>query len=320
MSVKIFINYRRGASSGIAGRLHDGLVDAFGRRDVFLDVDTIPPGVDFERYLESQVKTCDVFLVIIGVDWLSANDDLGRRRLDQSDDFVAVEIAAALDRGIPVIPVLVDGAIMPNADALPERLKPLARRQAVELRNSQFGRDATALIDRIRTTSPLNRKISLMIAVVVTLLSIGIFVYFIPEVYHWYYAKQMPISRKDRVEDHFDDERAQVKEQIGIAFAAAGFGPIQHGGAVRLANRASGLLPSAVSTTGNLGLFQFSPSVPVTLNVERKRLLDPSLNIHLAIQAARTSSDFINATTEQGGADALDSALKSGAAPYRLNP
>jgi tetratricopeptide (TPR) repeat protein len=150
MTGKTFINYRRDDSIGTAGRLHDRLAQAFGRKNLFMDVDHIPAGVDFVDHLNSQVGGCDIFLVIIGANWLNAQDDHGRRRLDNLDDFVVVEIAAALARSICVIPVLVDSAPVPRADELPDAIKPLVRRNAVEVRNTQFGRDAEALVEKIR--------------------------------------------------------------------------------------------------------------------------------------------------------------------------
>src|SRR6478609_5598921 len=150
MAGKIFINYRRDDSIGMAGRLHDRLAQTLGRDKLFMDVDHIPAGTDFVAHLNSQVAECDVVLVVIGPNWLVAKDESGGRRLDNPDDFVAIEIAAALARDIRVIPVLVDGARMPKASELPDRLKQLARRQAVEVRQNQFGRDAEALVERIR--------------------------------------------------------------------------------------------------------------------------------------------------------------------------
>jgi hypothetical protein len=150
MAGKIFINYRRDDSSGTAGRLYDRLTQTFGRERLFMDVDHIPAGVDFVTYLNTQVGACDIFLAIIGPDWLNAKDHYGRRRLGNPDDFVSVEIATALVRNIRVIPVLVDGAHIPTADELPESIKPLARRNAIEVRNAHFGRDAEVLVDEVR--------------------------------------------------------------------------------------------------------------------------------------------------------------------------
>jgi tetratricopeptide (TPR) repeat protein len=150
MAGKIFINYRRDDSPGTAGRLHDRLAQTFGRKNLFMDVDHIPAGVDFLEYLNSQVAACDVFLAVIGPNWLDAKDDDGRRRFDNPDDFVTIEIAAALARKIRVIPVLVDSARTPKADKLPDSVKPLVRRNAVEVRNTNFGRDAEALANKLR--------------------------------------------------------------------------------------------------------------------------------------------------------------------------
>ena len=150
MADKIFINYRRDDAIAAAGRLHDRLSQAFGRRNLFMDVDHIPAGVDFVSYLERQVAACEVFLVVIGPRWLDARDEAGQRRLDNTEDFVVIEIAAALARDTRVIPVLIDGASMPKASDLPDGLKSLARRNAVEVRNTQFGRDAEVLVQKIR--------------------------------------------------------------------------------------------------------------------------------------------------------------------------
>ena len=150
MAGTIFINYRRDDSIGMAGRLHDRLAQTFGRDKLFMDVDHIPVGVDFVEHLNSQVAACDAILVVIGPHWLDAKDESGDRRLDNPDDFVAIEIAAALARDIRVIPVLVDGARIPKASQLPDSLKPLARRHAAEVRHSHFGHDAEALVERMR--------------------------------------------------------------------------------------------------------------------------------------------------------------------------
>jgi TIR domain len=150
MPNKIFINYRREDSIDAAGRLHDRLAQAFGHKNIFMDVDDIPAGVDFAKYLGDQVAASRVFLAIIGPTWLDAKDDSGGRRIDDPHDFVAIEITAALARNIRVIPVLVEGARMPKAGELPDPLKALARRQAIDVGRLHFGRDAEALVERVR--------------------------------------------------------------------------------------------------------------------------------------------------------------------------
>jgi TIR domain len=157
MASKIFINYRREDSIAIAGRLHDRLAEAFGRDNLFMDVDNIPVGINFEEHLKNQVAACDAVLSVIGPNWLIAKDEADQRRIDKPDDFVAIEIAAALARNILVIPVLVDGTRMPKASELPDSLKPLALRNAIQVRNTNFGSDAEQLITKVREALALER-------------------------------------------------------------------------------------------------------------------------------------------------------------------
>jgi beta-lactam-binding protein with PASTA domain len=141
-----FISYRREDSAGHAGRLFDRLRERFGRDSVFLDVVGIDAGVDFVDTLDKAVGSCDVLLAVIGREWLTCCDKQGRRRLDDPNDFIRAEISAALKRDVRVVPVLVEGAEMPPTDSLPEELKRLTRRQAVELRDSRWDSDVEALI------------------------------------------------------------------------------------------------------------------------------------------------------------------------------
>jgi hypothetical protein len=113
-----------------------------------MDVDAMPAGVDFLDYL--RVTGSGLVLILIGPRWLATTDAQGFRRLDQSEDVVALEIELALRHNIKVIPALIDGAQMPKAAELPHRLAQFARRQAVELDNRQFGRDVLILVDKLR--------------------------------------------------------------------------------------------------------------------------------------------------------------------------
>ncbi len=149
MTRKIFINYRRGDSSPTAGRLRDRLVLTFGENDVFMDVESIPAGVDFLEYLKSQIASYDTFLVLIGPDWLEAKDQTGRRRIENPDDPVTMEITTALNGKGRIIPVTIDGARMPIADELPSPIKSLARRNAIEVRNTHFSSDVDSLTKKI---------------------------------------------------------------------------------------------------------------------------------------------------------------------------
>lgn len=146
----VFISYRRGDSSGAAGRLFDRLEQALGRSRIFMDVDSIEPGLDFVDVLNRHLAQCDVMLAVIGPKWLSSADGQGRRRIEDDADFVRMEIESALSRGVRVIPVLVDGCAPIAAIDLPEALKALARRQAIEIRHDRFGVDADQLAETLR--------------------------------------------------------------------------------------------------------------------------------------------------------------------------
>ncbi|MDQ2962406.1 MAG: choice-of-anchor D domain-containing protein [Pseudomonadota bacterium] len=150
----IFISYRREDAAGYAGRLYDRLAAHFGDERVFMDVEGIEPGADFFDAIERAVGSCEALIVIIGNEWLAV-DSAGHRRLDDPADFVRLETATALARGIRVVPVLVEGAVMPRADQLPPDLAPLTRRQAVELSHKQW--DATTA-ELIRTLEKILDK------------------------------------------------------------------------------------------------------------------------------------------------------------------
>lgn len=149
----IFISYRRDDTSGYAGRLYDQIGAHFGADHVFMDVEDITPGSDFVQVLEQQVGTCDALIALIGKNWLTLKDDQNRPRLGNSDDFVSVEILAALKRNVDVIPVLVGGAKMPLQRDLPESLKQLSRRQALEISDARFARDTEDLIAALERTA-----------------------------------------------------------------------------------------------------------------------------------------------------------------------
>jgi hypothetical protein len=145
----VFISYRRQETSGLAGRLYDRLADRFGDPQVFMDVDTIALGVDFAEVITQAVSTCQVLLAVIGPHWLTATDESGQRRLDDPDDIVRLEIAAALERDIRVIPILIEGAAMPRRQELPDPLARLARRNALSVRHESFRADAERLLAAI---------------------------------------------------------------------------------------------------------------------------------------------------------------------------
>ena len=147
---KIFISYRRDDTEHITGRMYDRLKGHFGDDSVFIDIDNMPLGVDFREHLQKAVGQCDILLAVIGDSWLEVSHregpKAGQRRLDDLGDFVRIEVQAALDRGIPVIPVLVAKATMPGEEMLPQPLQRLAYRNATEVRS---GRDFHVHMDRL---------------------------------------------------------------------------------------------------------------------------------------------------------------------------
>jgi len=128
----IAISYRRQDSSSVAGRLYDRLQAEFGKGSVFMDFDSIPYGVDFREHIKQTLQRAKVVVAIIGPEW-SGGKDLANRRIDDPTDFVRLEVASALENGIPIIPVLVNNTPMPEAKNLPPELEGLAFRNGLAL-------------------------------------------------------------------------------------------------------------------------------------------------------------------------------------------
>jgi hypothetical protein len=147
---RIVISYRRQDAAGYAGRLYDRLVADLGDGAVFMDIDAIDLGEDFVAAIEACLERAAVLLAVIGRHWLDTTDERGDRRLDAAGDFVRVEISTALQRGVRVIPVLVDGALMPKESELPEDLRPLLRRQALTLDHETFNAGVNRLLRALR--------------------------------------------------------------------------------------------------------------------------------------------------------------------------
>ncbi|HEX2404223.1 MAG TPA: toll/interleukin-1 receptor domain-containing protein [Acidimicrobiia bacterium] len=154
---RIFICYRREDSSGHAGRLYDRLGARFGD-DVFMDIDAIGPGVEYARLIDETIDTVEAVIVVIGQQWLSSTDAEGSRRLEDPEDLVRQEISAALARDVLVIPVLVQGAVLPGPEALPPELVGLARHNAFEVSDARWNYDADRLVqaleEALATTAP----------------------------------------------------------------------------------------------------------------------------------------------------------------------
>lgn len=150
MSATFFISYRRREALVEARAVCERLARAFGEEQVFIDLKGLDYGVDFVRSLETHLHRCRVVLALIGPEWLSAADTQGRRRLDDAGDFVRIELRTALQRDIPVIPVLLGGTPMPGPDDLPDDLQALVRRQAFQLDFHRFDADMDQLVGRLR--------------------------------------------------------------------------------------------------------------------------------------------------------------------------
>lgn len=152
VAVGIFISYRRDNEPHLAGRLNDRITNHFGRDRVFIDIDSIEPGLDFTEVIQDALVKCQVLLVLIGKRWIGAVDQVGRRRLDDPNDYVRFEVETALSRKIRVIPILVEGAVMPGVDELPPGIESLVRRNAMEVSHGRFNSDVDRIVDALRRT------------------------------------------------------------------------------------------------------------------------------------------------------------------------
>jgi len=143
----IFLSYRRTDSEDVVGRLHGALVDRFGDAAVFKDVDDVTLGIDYRKVLKDAVGSCRVILAVIGPAWEAVRNDAGQRRIDDPADWVRIEIGSALQRNIPVIPVLIRRQQLPPAADLPGDLRDLVYRQAIQLRpDPDFDNDVARLV------------------------------------------------------------------------------------------------------------------------------------------------------------------------------
>lgn len=155
----IFVCYRRADARGDAGRLADSLDEHFERSQIFRDVESLEGGTNYKTAIDQAIAHCTALLAVIGPRWLSVSGADGSRRLDDPDDFITLEIGAALANGVTVIPVLVGGARMPSEDELPARLKPLAAHQAVEISDSRWEYDVARLVRRLESLPGLRRPL-----------------------------------------------------------------------------------------------------------------------------------------------------------------
>ena len=148
--MRVFLSYRRDDAAPWAGRLSDALAAQFGEGSVFLDVTGVRPGSSFGDEIHAALDRCDATLAVIGPRWLSVVGGEGEPRLANPDDYVRRELAMALDRSTPTIPVLVGGAALPDIAQLPEELQPLVLRQAIEVRDESWHDDVERLVRSLR--------------------------------------------------------------------------------------------------------------------------------------------------------------------------
>jgi len=156
----VFVSYRRDDSGWVAGRIYERMAAAFGEDRVFFDVLSIDVGLDFMEVIEHWIEQTEVFVLVMGPRWASIEDDRGRRRLEAEDDPHAFEVATALAAGTRIIPVLVDGAQMPDRDELPEPLQPLVRRNAYPLSQMSFHIGIQDLVARIERVLPVGAAVA----------------------------------------------------------------------------------------------------------------------------------------------------------------
>lgn len=149
----IFLSYRRKDSADVSGRIYDRLSIKYGKDQVFKDVDSIPLGVDFRSYIDDMVSRADIFLAVIGPDWLGVGDAKGKE-INNPRDFVRLEVRSALERKIPVVPLLVRNGSMPSETDLPSDIKGLAYRNGIPIRSDpDFDNDITRLLSGLSRLS-----------------------------------------------------------------------------------------------------------------------------------------------------------------------
>jgi len=205
---KIFISYRRDDSIQMTERIYEKLLEEYGSKNIFKDVDNIPAGADFRKVIEEHVQKCDIVLAVIGKKWLTVTDDNGEPRLNNKNDFVRIELDLGLKRHIPVIPILVDDASMPKESELPDSLNGLPYLNALKVRthpdtDSDMRRLIKAIDKEVFPYKAIKRYGA--IVSIVTLLSFGGYSQY-DNIYNFFskFGKPSPIelyqdSRFDRV-------------------------------------------------------------------------------------------------------------------------
>lgn len=149
---EVFVNYRSDDSGYAASEIFHRLVDRFGAHQVF-HAAVIVPGTVYPQTIRAAVERCDALVAVIGPRWLTATDEKGRR-IDNDRDWVHMELRRAFQRGIPVVPVLLDNTPILVADQLPSDLRVLANTQVARVRRRHLTRDVTELIEHLTALVP----------------------------------------------------------------------------------------------------------------------------------------------------------------------
>lgn len=148
--VSIFVSYRRADSAEMTGFIAERLQARFGEKSIFMDVDSIPVGVDFRAYIVATLRKCRACLVVIGPGWIEAKSTTGGRRIDDPSDLVRIEVETALRLGVPVAPLLVRDASLPKSNELPDGLRELSGRNGLRIRpHPDFDNDIERLMGRL---------------------------------------------------------------------------------------------------------------------------------------------------------------------------
>ena len=155
---KIFVSYRRGGVRARTYRMADELKRKFGDENVFLDIESLEPGVPFADVIREAIQSSDVVLIMIGPKWVNMKLEDGVRRLEKETDHLRIEVEAALASRAKVIPVLVDGATMPDKAALPDSISRLADLNACSLADSHWAYDVSKLVKTIGGDRPVPQE------------------------------------------------------------------------------------------------------------------------------------------------------------------
>jgi hypothetical protein len=145
---KFFISYRKDDAPSAAFMIDERIGMRFGKERTFLDYHAIPAGEDFRPWLWGALDQSIALIAVIGSRWLGIADD-HTPLISREEDFVRREVAEALRKSIPVVPVLVEGGTLPSASLLPEDVRPIVHRQYVTLNRRTLGRDLEYLMDRL---------------------------------------------------------------------------------------------------------------------------------------------------------------------------